>query len=348
MPYTVRTKDGITLPNLPDTPRAGLGRGPRHGGPGPGQAPSPAPDAEQRSQDLRPGVAAANLANPAPPVPEEPHTTAAGVMGAVNRALLPYAGGAALGAAAGAPVGGVGAGPGAIAGIAAVGLSKFVGDPIVSSVNAMLGTKYTLPTDALEDLMTKIGIPEPRTEAERIVKTAAEAAAGAGSQAGLGKALMAQGFSPAVQGVGEALASQPAAQIVSGAGAGAAAQGAREAGAGPVGQLAAGLAGGLVTGMPLMRGASATPPALRDLPLGYRPVSEVIPAGSAPGPEPGAVEPVPAAATAAPSSGAAEPLATSQLNAQAKKAAEGRIRLREGPRDSGAASHAESENRRGC
>lgn len=287
MPYTVRTKDGITLPNIPDTlapdspdvrAMVAQARAQR-------QAQPPTP--EQRAQDLRPGVAAANLANPAPPVPEEPHTTAAGVVGAINRALLPYAGGAALGAAAGAPVGGVGAGPGAVAGIAAVGLSKLVGDPIVSFVNAMLGTKYTLPTDALEDLMTKIGIPQPRTEAERIVKTAAEAAAAAGSQAGLGRALVSASTSPAVQGVGEALASQPAAQIVSGAGAGAAAQGAREAGAGPVGQLAAGLAGGLVTGMPLMKGPAPlkAPQVLEQSEMGVAPAAREAAAVAAPAAE---------------------------------------------------------------
>lgn len=253
MPYTVKTKDGIIIPNIPDTlapdspdVRAMVAKARAD------RAAQPITP-NQRAADLNPGVAAANQISPAPPVKEEPRTTAAGIVGAANRALLPYAGGAALGAAAGAPIGGVGAVPGAAAGVAAVGLSKLVGDPIVGTINHLFGTTYTLPTDALEDLMTKIGIPEPRTQAERIVRTASEAAAGAGSQVGLGRTLMQAGFSPATQAVGGSLASQPVAQIASGAGAGAAAQGAKEAGAGPVGQLVAGLGGSIVAGAPFVR-----------------------------------------------------------------------------------------------
>ena len=245
MSYTIKTKDGIVIPNIPDevSPTSDQVR----------QMVMTARAKGKVAPDLNPGVQAANQINPAPPVKEEPTTTAAGIVGAANRALLPYAGGAALGAAAGAPIGGVGAVPGAAAGVAAVGLSKLVGDPIVGTINHLFGTTYTLPTDALEDLMTKLGLPEPRTQAERIVKTATEAAAGAGSQVALGRSLMQAGFNPAAQAVGGSLASQPVAQIASGAGAGAAAQGAKEAGAGPVGQLVAGLGGSIVAGAPFVR-----------------------------------------------------------------------------------------------
>jgi len=98
MPYTVRTKDGITLPNIPDElapdsaeVRAMVAQARSKRGP---VAPSP----EQRAAELRPGVAQANLANPAPPPVVEPETTAGGVMAQVNRALLPAAAATAAGA----------------------------------------------------------------------------------------------------------------------------------------------------------------------------------------------------------------------------------------------------------
>ena len=111
---------------------------------------------------------------------KEAETTLTGLAGAATRGLALPAAGAALGALAGAPIGGVGAIPGAIAGAGAATLAQVVGDPIVSSINSIFGTKYTLPTDAMEDLLTRVGVAEPRTAAERIVQTTAAGAAGAG------------------------------------------------------------------------------------------------------------------------------------------------------------------------
>jgi hypothetical protein len=120
-----------------------------------------------------------------------------------------------------------------------------IGDPIVGSINSLLGTKYTLPTQAMEDLLTRIGVSEPKTAAERIVQTTTAGAAGSGGMAAAGKAIeMAAGAAkPITQAVGAQLAAQPVAQIAGGAGAGLAGQTASEMGAGPVGQLAASIAG---------------------------------------------------------------------------------------------------------
>lgn len=176
-----------------------------------------------------------------------PQTTATGLMGAITRGVAPVAGGAALGAMIGAPVGGVGAIPGAIAGAGAGALATTLGDPIVSTINNMLGTKYTLPTQAMEDLLTRIGVAQPKTEAERIVQSTAAGAAGAGGFVGAGKAIQAAAgtAAPVTREVGRMLATQPVAQVAGGAGAGAASQIAQEAGLGPVGQVAAGLGGGM-------------------------------------------------------------------------------------------------------
>ena len=239
MPYTVKTKDGLIIPGIPD-------------------------DLPPDSAEVRAMVAKARqdrpsnramldmVGTPAPPAPE-PETTAAGLMGAVNRALLPAVPFVAGGAGAGALAGGVGAVPGAIAGLAAYGGARLVADPLVSSINGMLGTTYTLPTDALEHLMTQLGVPEPRTEAERIVATAAQTGVNAASGVGMGQSLMRTGMSQTAQGVGKILAAQPAAQIAGGVGSGAAAQGTAEAGGGPLGQFVAGMVGGMVAGAPFTK-----------------------------------------------------------------------------------------------
>lgn len=182
----------------------------------------------------------------------EPSTTATGVAGSIVRGLAPIAAGAATGAAIGLPIGGVGAIPGAIAGAGAAALTELVGDPIVSSINSLFNTKYTLPTDALNDLLTRVGVPQARTQAEKIVQATAAGASIAGGTAAAGRAIQtaAGKVAPVIREVGRMLATQPAAQVAGGAGAGFAGQVAKEMGVGPAGQIAASLAGG-VTGAKL-------------------------------------------------------------------------------------------------
>ena len=227
MAYSITTKDGITINNIPD------------------DVLPDSPDLKARVAAIRSGGGAAALEAAATPAPAE--TTLQGLTGAVTRGLAPIAAGATLGAAAGLPLAGVGAIPGAIAGAGAAGLAMAVGDPIVGSINSLLGTKYTLPTQAMEDLLTRLGVAEPKTAAERIVQTTSAGAAGAGGMAAAGKAIQtAAGTArPITQAIGVQLAAKPVAQIVGGAGAGVAGQTAKEMGAGPVGQIAASLLGGV-------------------------------------------------------------------------------------------------------
>ena len=237
MPYSITTKDGITLNNIPD---------------------DVAPD----SPELKARVAAIRAAGGAQGVePAKPATTAAGISGAMTRGAALPAAGAALGAAIGAPLAGVGAIPGALAGAGAATLAGMVGDPIVSAVNSLLGTKYTLPTQAMEDLLTRIGVAQPKTEAERIVQATTAGAVGAGGTAALGRAVQAAAgqAAPVAAGVGGALAAQPMTQVAGGAGAGLAGQVAQEMGAGPAGQLAAGLVGGVAGATAAAPRRAATP-----------------------------------------------------------------------------------------
>lgn len=180
-------------------------------------------------------------------VSQAPETTATGIAGAVTRGLALPAAGAALGALAGAPIGGVGAIPGAIAGAGAATIAGLVGDPIVDTVNNLFGTKYQRPTEAMEDLLTRIGVAEPKTEAERIVQATAAGAAGAGGTVAAGRAIQtaAGQAAPVAREVGRLIASQPVLQVAGGAGAGAAGQTAKEMGAGTAGQLAATVAGAI-------------------------------------------------------------------------------------------------------
>ena len=209
------------------------------------------PDGASDAQIIQAAQAAYAQRSPA----AEPQTTAGGLAGATARgAALPVAG-ATLGAALGAPIGGVGAVPGAIAGAGAGALVQFVGDPVVDLVNRTLGTQYRRPTEAMTDLLTRLGVPQADTEAERIVQATSTGLAGAGGTSALGRAVQvaAGRAAPVAQGVGGALAAQPLQQMAGGAAAGAAGQTAQEMGAGTGGQVAASLAGGVL-------GAAATAP----------------------------------------------------------------------------------------
>lgn len=206
---------------------------------------APAPQAQPATPGVTPMSPEQWLASQQP----EPSTTATGLAGATTRGLALPAAGAAAGALLGAPFAGVGAIPGAVAGAGAATLAGLVADPIVGSINSMFGTTYTLPTDALQDLLTRVGVAEPRTAAERIVQTTAAGAGTAGGTVALGKTLQAAA-GPVTQGVGQLMAAAPGLQVASGALGGAAGQTAKEMGAGTGGQIAATIGGALLPAAP--------------------------------------------------------------------------------------------------
>ena len=182
----------------------------------------------------------------------EASTTATGLAGAATRGVALPAAGAMLGAAMGAPFAGIGAIPGAIAGAGAATLAGLVADPVVGSINSLFGTKYTLPTDALEDLLTRVGVAQPRTAAERIVQTTAAGASGGAGGVALGKAVESAAAGPVAREVGRMMATTPGFQTLTGATGGAAGASAKEAGAGPIGQIAATIGGAVAPSIPSM------------------------------------------------------------------------------------------------
>lgn len=148
-----------------------------------------------------PGAAPGQVAPMAAPI--EPETTTAGVAGAVTRALtLPVAG-----ATAGRMVGGA---PGALAGMAAGTIAPAVADPLVSLFNRTFGTNVQQPSEALGQLLTRMGVPVPRSGAEKFAgQMTAGVTAGTALPAQLGRtaAAMAQGTraAPVVTPIAEAV-----------------------------------------------------------------------------------------------------------------------------------------------
>jgi hypothetical protein len=209
-------------------------------------APTGQPVQPQKTEDL------AALAAEFGGTIEVPATTVGGLAGAATRGLALPAAGALVGAALGAPFAGVGAIPGAIAGAGAATLAGMLGDPIVGSVNSLFGTTYTLPTDAMEDLLTRVGVVQPRTAAERIMQTTAAGASGGAGGVALGKAVEAAATGPVARGVGQLMATTPGLQTLTGATGAAAGGVAKEAGAGPLGQIAATIGGAIVPSIPSM------------------------------------------------------------------------------------------------
>lgn len=111
--------------------------------------------------------------------------------------------------------------------------------------------------DAASELADEYGMRVPNTAGERVVSDIGEALTGSALTLGLGGALTNTGGNVLPR-LGKFLTAQPALQGVSAATGTGAASTAREAGVGPGGQLAAGLAGGLAPGAATSGIAAAT------------------------------------------------------------------------------------------
>lgn len=192
---------------------------------------------------------------PAAPATPQPETTMGGMLGGAVRAAALPATAAAVGAAMGAPAGGIGAVPGALAGAGTALLAQMVLDPAYGFINRVAGTDLVMPSQALQDFLTELGVPEPDTAAERLVQQATGGLASSLGGVGVGQALT-RAATPlatptAGQIVGRALAERPVEQAAAGAVGGYAGQVAAEMGGGPLTQAAASvLAGGTTAAVP--------------------------------------------------------------------------------------------------
>lgn len=233
-----------------------------------------------QSQPAPPKAAAAPTEAPLPSAASEeamigqPETTVGGLAGAALRGAAPAIAGAGLGGLAGAGIGLIGGGPAGAGTGAALGaragavLGPALGpmaDPIVAGINKLFGTNYTLPNEAVQHYLTQIGVPKPDTAAERIT----EAVTG-GAVSGIGfnalarqvaKKAMAGSF---MQRAGKAMSTSNLEAATAGAAAGLGGEVVKEAGGGPLmqiaGSVAGGIAGGFVGGAPFR---SPKPPSAR-------------------------------------------------------------------------------------
>lgn len=157
MPYTIRTKDGIEIPNVPDN------------------VDKNSPQAKALVQAERAKRApAVSVKEPVKTPLEQPQEN--GFMrgiGLVGRAVAPYAAAGGAGALAGLPFAGVGAIPGAVAGVGAYGLAQLV-DAVTMGGEGQ---------QAVERGLTAIGLPEPQTGPERVGVAGIRGVIGAGGAA---------------------------------------------------------------------------------------------------------------------------------------------------------------------
>lgn len=197
--------------------------------------------------DLPPELAAA--------APQRPSATNAILrqLGLTARAAGPVAAGALGGGALLGP-------PGAAVGALGVGLGQMVGDPLVTLFNRAAGTNIKTPTQAIQGLMTQMGLPEPATAQERIVQdivgggtSAAGAARGAatlGQSIATGAAMRGGAAmgpqAPISAEVMNILGRYPAQQIAGASMAAGAGGSLREGGASPGAQLGGAMLAGMV------------------------------------------------------------------------------------------------------
>ncbi len=127
------------------------------------------------------------------------------------------------------------------------GLVDIVAGPLNATVNALPG-QQGLSTSPFRDLgrsaADAMGFATPESDSEQLSSSIIEGGTQGLLTAGAGMA--ASGVRGATGAIGEALAASPAVDTISGAMSGASQETARQAGAGPVGQVVAGLAGGFL------------------------------------------------------------------------------------------------------
>lgn len=121
-------------------------------------------------------------------------------------------------------------------------INMVAGRPVVED-------RATVPSEALQRNLTRIGLPEPENGTERVVQDITNGMAGAGGMVKAGQKA-AELTTPLARKFGELISGNAGAQVISGATSGGAAGATREAGGGPVAQMIAGAAGGFVPAIP--------------------------------------------------------------------------------------------------
>lgn len=147
-----------------------------------------------------------------------------------------------------------------VTGVSAI--PTLMAEGVAAPLRALTGGRYfPSPSAVLQQTMTEAGLPEPANAPERFSTAITSALAGGGTT--LAGANMAQPLSRLGQGVRQTLIQQPGRQVVAAATGAASGQTAAEAGAGPIGQMAATLAGGMAPFAPQMMAGRPSPETLQ-------------------------------------------------------------------------------------
>lgn len=168
--------------------------------------------------------------------------------GLTARAAGPIAAGAIMGGAVGGP-------PGALVGAAGMGLGQMIGDPLVNLFNLATNSNVQPPSQALDTMMTRMGLPQPENATERITQDVLKAGTTAGGMARgattiadiLAKAAAQRGVAAGVTpGVLSTLGQYPTQQVAAAGASGAAGGLLREGGSGPLAQMGGAMLAGMV------------------------------------------------------------------------------------------------------
>jgi len=122
----------------------------------------------------------------------------------------------------------------------ATALPSLVAEPVRQGLNLIPGVNFPPQSQAVSDFLTQLGLPQPQNPVERVAAGGAEALAGGGGLMALGK-----GIAQTAPTLSKILTTAPRMQAEAAIGGGLGAAGAKEAGGGPLTQIAASLAGGL-------------------------------------------------------------------------------------------------------
>ena len=228
MAYTIQTKDGITINNIPD-------------------------DVDPQSQELKDRVAKIRAENQmSAPVVETAQNQELTEIGRTGQLLARGAIPVATGAGVGAMVGGA---PGALVGsmalpmadLAALG-SKYL-ENLIRQARGVPETKGFSPSGEVSKALANIGLPEPTSTTERVIEAAGGGLVGVGTQLPALGRLATTATTEAGRTLAGRMAQAPVAQTVVAAPAAGTAQYVGETTESPLAGIAAGMAVGATAGL---------------------------------------------------------------------------------------------------
>lgn len=166
-----------------------------------------------------------------------------------------------------------------LASVPAMVTDTLIARPLNAAADAVMGEgngpRLQMLKEAVGNLATEAGLPQPETKSERVAQDIVEGGAGAFGGVGAG-AVLSRAASPIVSAVGQGLTEGARTQLASGAAAGAGSGAAREGGGGEGAQLAAGLVAGLSPTVGTFAGKAAIRGAVRGGEAGRQQMAENI------------------------------------------------------------------------